>query len=101
MPAAAQPSGREAHILLEREDDRFVASGGVNSLSGSYELDGDALKLVPGPMTLMAGSPEEMEQERAFLEAIKLVTSSRIAGDELTLLAADVAVLRFQAVQLP
>ena len=101
VPAPVQPSGREAHILLEREDNRFVASGGVNSLSGSYELDGDALKLVPGPMTLMAGSPEEMEQERAFLEAIKSVTSSRISGNELTLLAGDVAVLRFQAVQLP
>lgn len=100
-PAADSTSGSEPHVVLEPEEQRFLGSGGVNSLSGTYQLDGERLTLVPGPMTLMAGPPEAMQQEQAFVEALRSVTSFRISGGELVMIAGEVAVLRFEAVQLP
>jgi putative lipoprotein len=100
-PAIDSESGSEPHLVLEPEERRFLGSGGVNSLSGTYALDGQRLTLAPGPMTLMAGPPEAMAQEQTFVEALRSVTSFRIAGDGLALLAGEVAVLEFEAVQLP
>jgi putative lipoprotein len=99
-PARDAELGSEPHVVLEPEDRRFLGSGGVNSLSGTYALDGERLTLAPGPMTLMAGPPEAMRQEQAFVEALRSVTAFRISGSELALLAGEVVILRFEAVKL-
>jgi heat shock protein HslJ len=55
---------------IEFAEGRLFGSGGVNRFNGGYTLDGD--RLIPGPAmsTLMAGSPEQMDQEHRWLKAI-------------------------------
>lgn len=55
--------------------------GGVNRYRADYELDGDRLRLGPTAGTMMAGPPDAMEAERAFLTLLGAVAGWRIADD--------------------
>jgi hypothetical protein len=57
--------------------------------------------LGPGPTTRMAGPPEAMAQEGAFIDAMKQVRSYRLSGSSLTLGDANGLVLRFEAAAPP
>jgi heat shock protein HslJ len=57
--------------------------------------------LGPGPTTRMAGPPEAMAQEGAFIDAMKQVRSYRLSGSSLTLGGANGPVLRFEAAAPP
>ena len=95
-PVQAAPEGREPHLVLQ-EDGRFSGAGGVNLVLGAYKVEGENLTLGPGPSTRMAGPPEAMAREGAFMDAMKQVTSYRISGSSLTLGDANGPVLRFEA----
>jgi heat shock protein HslJ len=51
-------------------DGRGYGSTAVNRWAGSYSLDGDVLTFGPAVSTRMAGPPEAMATESAFLAAL-------------------------------
>ena len=53
------------------EDGRVTGTTGINRLMGSYEADNDTVRISGAGTTMMAGSPEAMEQESRFLRAIE------------------------------
>ncbi len=63
----------------------MTGTTGVNQYGGTYEVDGSSVKVTLGPTTLMAGTPEAMDQESAFLAALATVASYSIEGEVLTL----------------
>ncbi len=67
-------------------DGRFGGSGGCNSYGGTWTLDGQSLTLGEVVSTLMACADNAaMQQETAYFAALRSVTTSQVAGDELTL----------------
>ncbi len=84
-------------VSAEGGNRTIAANTGVNSLGGTYTLTGDRLSIATGVMTEMAGPPPLMDQERAFIEAMKRVKSYRISGKTLELLDGEAVLARFEA----
>ena len=85
---------------LRFNSEKKQASGfsGVNRFFGSYQLDGETLKFGPLAGTRMAGPPEAMAAEAAFLTMLGSVTGYRISGGGTLELLHDGAVTaRFEA----
>jgi heat shock protein HslJ len=61
---------------------------------GTFSLAEDELRFGPLATTMMAGPEEAMRTERELLDALARVTSFRLDGRELTLLAGDEPVAR-------
>jgi heat shock protein HslJ len=70
-------------------DGGVSGTAGVNRFTGTARLDGDRLTLGPLRTTRMAGPPEAMDAEAAFLAALDEVVAVRLDGDDLVLLDAD------------
>ena len=72
-------------------DGQGVVSGstGVNRLDGPARADGDRLHIGPLRTTRMAGPPEAMDDEAAFVAALEDVAAFGIEAGALTLLDAD------------
>jgi putative lipoprotein len=96
-PSVPATGRNEAHLMLHQSDANFAASSGCNRISGTYELEANSLRLSPGPMTMMACADALMQQEQAFVAALKTVTSYRIDGKTLDLLAGNKVLARFMA----
>jgi heat shock protein HslJ len=88
QPAEPVPEGdRAANFRLNDADHRVTGYGGVNRLTGPYELNGKALKFGTLAMTRRAGPEPLMRQESALSRAIEQTASWRGAGpDEIELL---------------
>jgi heat shock protein HslJ len=72
------------------EDGSLTGSGGCNSYSFSYELEGNKLTISSvGPVTLMACPDPIMQQEAAYFAALGEVATYQTQGDTLELLAAN------------
>ena len=90
----------EPHLILKSEHGALIGSTGVNRLAGSCELpdglDGAAIMLRPGAMTLIAGPEPLMRQEQQLLQRLRQVDGFRLEGEQLTLSVQgrDVIVLR-------
>jgi len=88
-------------IVLQLADDGRLSGKACNSYRGSFELEGEQLRLVgPVAATRMACSAPKgaEEQESAYLSALERVERYRVEGDQLTLLDADGSTLaRFRA----
>jgi copper homeostasis protein (lipoprotein) len=96
-PAEVAENQREPHLILAAREPRMSGSGGCNRIMGSFELDGDRLRLGGLAGTMMACPG--MEQERRFLESLGKVRRYRIRGSHLEMLDATGEVLaRFEAV---
>jgi heat shock protein HslJ len=87
-------NGQEAFVSLLADTqitmtlDAGAVSGNatINQYNGSYELDGQGLVFDPALMTTkMAGPPEQMDQESAYLAMLPKVVRYAIEGDVLTL----------------
>ena len=80
-----------ARILLERKKSKRQLSGstGCGLMRGSYDLFAGRLRLAPNAPKKPACSEALLSQETAFLAALRETADYRIAGDALTLLAAD------------
>lgn len=87
----------EAHLMFHAEDSRFSGVGGVNRLMGGFELNGDKLKILPGPSTMMAGPEPLMKQEQEFVQMLMKVTSYRISGNAMELLEGTRVIANFEA----
>jgi heat shock protein HslJ len=98
-PAVPSDMGRDAHLVLNKEDGKIAGSGGVNRFFGAYTLEGGKLTLKPGGSTMMAGPEELMQQEQAFTQMLMAVKSYHIAGDRLELLDGQTVVAKFKVGQ--
>jgi putative lipoprotein len=99
-PVIAAEKQREPYLMFHPASKRVSGSGGCNRLSGSYESDGNRLKLGQTAGTLMA-CPTGMETEKKFLETLGQTGRVRIKGQHLELLdAAGNVVADFEAVHL-
>lgn len=81
-------AGPHPSLLLVREGEAIRASGfaGVNRYSGEAQLGpGTALSFGPLVTTRMAGDPDRMRLERAYLEHLSVAKGYSIVGDKLTL----------------
>jgi len=79
------PTGREPHLVLLDEDQRAVATGGCNQMSGTYQVgDGDALTFSQLVATERA-CPDGMDRDRALAEALKATANYHIEGDRMRL----------------
>ena len=67
------------------DDERVSGFSGVNRYYGSYEVDGESIKIGPLASTRMTGPAELMEQERQYLEALEKATRYVIVDGALTL----------------
>jgi heat shock protein HslJ len=94
-PVDVAESERQPHLVFDLEESRVAGSGGVNRIMGTFVLAEDELRFGPLATTMMAGSEEAMQRERAFLDVLARVTSYQLDGDALTLHAGDEAVARF------
>ena len=97
-PFAAPAEGRGAPTL-QFDAEKKSASGfsGVNRFFGGYTKDGDKLKFGALAGTRMAGPPEAMAAESAFLAMLASVTGWQIADGALALLSEGKVVARFSS----
>jgi len=73
------------------EGGELTGSGGCNSYSTTYAVDGDRMTIKP-PTSTRKACPEPagvMEQESAYLDVLETVARYELAGDQLTLLRSD------------
>jgi heat shock protein HslJ len=89
--SAVEGGPRVAHLVFT--EDRVSGSTGCNRLSGTYQLDDQALSFGPIAATRMACKGEAMALERAFLDMLAAVAGWRESAGHLELLAADGGVL--------
>lgn len=71
---------------------KIAGNASVNRFSGTYRFDADGRLLWPGTgfsLTRMAGPPELMAQERAFLESLRRTAHYRADGRQLVLESAN------------
>lgn len=67
------------------EDGTVTGSGGCNTFSGPYTVDGDAIEIGPLASTRKACEEAVMAQEAAYLQALDNATTYAITGDALEL----------------
>ena len=86
--------------MLHAKEGRLAGSGGCNRIMGGYTLDGEKISFGKMEMTRMA-CPEEMQQEREFVDTLQRVRSWKITGQHLELFdEAGTQVARFEEVAL-
>jgi uncharacterized lipoprotein YbaY/heat shock protein HslJ len=67
------------------DDGRVTGSTGVNRMFGGYVISDGRLSITTPGTTLMAGPPEAMATETAFLRAITVGGDLAVDGDRLTI----------------
>ena len=86
----------DSELTLEFGEDGTVSgSGGVNRYNGSYEVDGAGIAIGPLALTKMAGEPDLMEQEAAFVKALESATQWKVVRGQLELRDADGSAMVF------
>lgn len=99
-PVRVAERQREPHLIFASGQPRVSGSGGCNRVTGSFQQDGDTLRLRQTAGTMMA-CPAGMEQEQLFLQSLEKVARYRIQGSHLEMLdAAGAVIARFEAVAL-
>jgi heat shock protein HslJ len=78
-------------ITATFEDGRVTGSAGCNTYFGSYQVDGDRIRVGDMAMTEMACLEPEgaMEQELVFAELMRGAQSFRLADGQLEIFGAD------------
>jgi heat shock protein HslJ len=92
-------NGKEPFLLLQKNDLRFLASGGCNGLGGTFTFEPNGrIKFTRGMSTKMACA--DMEVERGLSAALDQADNYSVSGDDLLLNKARMAPLaRFKAVK--
>ncbi|HEY0819799.1 MAG TPA: META domain-containing protein [Rhizobacter sp.] len=96
-PVATPGARGPVHLRLGAAQQRLTGFAGCNTLRGRYLQRGTTLALKPVATTRMACTPELMEQEGRFLQALAAIDSYRIEGRRLSLLQGDVVKVTFLA----
>ncbi len=101
---AKTPTGREPHLMLLEEENRAVATGGCNQMSGTYRLssDMDGTKLAFSQFAAtMKACPDGMDRDQALGQALQKTAGCRVDGSNMEILDASGAVLaRFHAASM-
>ncbi len=87
--------GKPVTRRFDLADSRAHGFGGCNRYTGSFELDGEKLSFGALASTKMA-CEQGMDVEDKYLPALGSVQTWELAGDELVLKAAGVALMRFR-----
>jgi copper homeostasis protein (lipoprotein) len=88
---------REAWLQFDATQTRIAGSGGCNAISGSYAVDGAALRFSKVAAT-MTGCRDDAQQDRAFVAVLGRVQRWLVAGSLLEFIDADERLLaRFEA----
>lgn len=97
-PVTPLENQQEAHLVLHTQDHRAAGFAGCNRFTGTYELDGTALRFGPLATTRMACA-SGMDVEQRMLEALHATRSWNTTGEHLELSDDHGALLaRFEAV---
>lgn len=72
-------------LKFDKANGTVVGFTGVNSMGGTFEFEAGRVQIDPGPMTMMAGSPEQMDLETKFVAALPLVNRAAIFEGQLIL----------------
>ena len=98
--AVAEDAGMTLSFL---EEGRVAGGASVNRYNGPFLLADDGVEAGPFATTRMAGPPEAMERERAYLAALAAAKSvSTIGGDQLVIAVDGRELpLRFEVVESP
>ncbi len=74
---------------------------GCNSYSGSYTIDGDAIRIGPLAATLMFCEQPEgaMDQETLYLRLLQEADGYRVSDDTLTLLQGETVLIEFTVLE--
>jgi len=95
--AAAGPRQREAWLQFDAAQARVAGSGGCNTVSGGYALDGAAVRFSKLAGTMQA-CRDDPRQERAFVAMLGQVQRWLVAGSLLEFVDSDERLLaRFEA----
>jgi len=70
-------------------DGKVAGKASVNQYSADYTVTGDAITFGPATLTRMAGPPELMAQEDAYLKALEKASTWKVSGGTLELRASD------------
>ena len=70
-------------------DGKVTGKASVNQYSADYTVTGDAIKFGPATLTRMAGPPELMAQEDAYLKALEKASTWKVSGGALELRSSD------------
>lgn len=89
-------AGRFAHLELYKTG-QMSGSTGCNTFTGTYIAAIGGLQLTPGAVTMMACPAELMQQEQAFLAALKATQTYKIQGSTLELMNGQQVLAKFQA----
>jgi heat shock protein HslJ len=88
--------GRQVTLQFDFAEGRVHGTGGCNSYSADFEIDGSNLSIGLAMSTLMACFPEEvMNQETAFHQTLALAERYEIEGGRLTIYTVDNQALVF------
>ncbi len=71
------------------EDGLLTGTTGVNRIVGTYKAENELVKVEGTGMTRMAGSPEAMDQEKRFLQALEGWQAFHVGGGRLEIGPAD------------
>ena len=69
-PVPASIAARPVDLQLDAAQHRLSGSSGVNRVAGSYQIAGKRISFGPLMGTRMAGQPEAMQFESAYLAAL-------------------------------
>lgn len=75
-------------LAFEKNENRYHGQA-LNNYFGSYEVNGNQIKFNLGGSTMMAGSPEEMQEERAYYTQLEKVISYHFQQNHLILTTSD------------
>ena len=95
--AALQPASMIT-LAIDTPAGQAAGKGGCNRWFATAAIDGNKLKLTGMGATMMACPPPQMEEERAFFDALGRTESYAIENEglALTLILADGGLLRFR-----
>ena len=84
-------AGEKPFIQFDVNENKVTGFASVNRFFGSVKIDGEGRLQWPGPFgsTRMAGSPEQMKQEDAFLKALPKTERMSKSGIRLYFVSAD------------
>ena len=72
---------------------------GVNVFGGEYILNRGFIQIDPGVQTLIAGTEEQMEMERHFLQTLQLANRVTIESGDLYLYRGERLLAHFRALE--
>jgi heat shock protein HslJ len=88
---------REAHMVLNEQEQRIQGHSGCNRFFGGFTRDGEKLVITGLGSTMMA-CPSGMETEGAFLLALGETDRAKVSGQFLELFKGERSLARFEAV---